>query len=58
MDILVLTATGDKTASRGVQMIHNNYFNDAFFLKTLGMFELIIYLLYYITYIKQRTLLL
>lgn len=37
MDILVLTATGDKTASRGVRMIHNNYFNDAFFLKTLGM---------------------
>ncbi|PKK80668.1 hypothetical protein RhiirC2_649600 [Rhizophagus irregularis] len=35
MDILVLTATGDKTASRGVRMIHNNYFNDAFFLKTL-----------------------
>ena len=37
MDIVVLTATDYKTAERGVQMIQNNYFNDAFFLKTLGM---------------------
>ena len=37
MDIMVLTSTGDKTAARDIQMIHNNYFNDAFFLKTLGI---------------------
>jgi hypothetical protein len=38
MDIMVLTSTGDSTAARDVQMIHNNYFNDAFFLKTLGIY--------------------
>ncbi|CAG8512992.1 15985_t:CDS:10 [Funneliformis mosseae] len=35
MDIMVFTATHGKTAARDIQMIHNNYFNDAFFLKTL-----------------------
>jgi len=35
LDILVQTTTGSHSAASEVQMIHNNYFNDAFFLKGL-----------------------
>ncbi|KAG9301641.1 hypothetical protein G9A89_016711 [Geosiphon pyriformis] len=35
LDIMVLKSSGSKSTTRNVEMIHNNYFNDAFFVKTL-----------------------
>ncbi|RUS19475.1 hypothetical protein BC937DRAFT_87413 [Endogone sp. FLAS-F59071] len=35
LDIVVLQSAGSGTAARNVQLIRNNYFNDAFFLKGL-----------------------
>ncbi|KAG0364322.1 hypothetical protein BC939DRAFT_458332 [Gamsiella multidivaricata] len=37
VDIMLLrSVTGQQAAGRAITMIHNNYFNDAFFLKTLA----------------------
>lgn len=39
LDIMVLQSAGSGTAARNVQLIRNNYFNDAFFLKGLGKLQ-------------------